>query len=71
MTMSTITAATLAPDQVEIRQFPRPDVGSGDMLVQIESVGICAEKFQGIQAARSRLHAVPQMLQHPSADINK
>ena len=39
--MSTITAATLAPNKVEISTFPEPDVGPGDMLLEIQSVGIC------------------------------
>lgn len=39
--MSTITAATLAPDVVELRQFPRPDVGPTGMLIEVLSAGIC------------------------------
>lgn len=39
--MSAVTAVTLAPNDIQICQFPRPDVGPGDMLIEIVSVGIC------------------------------
>lgn len=39
--MSQVTATTLSPNQVELRQFPVPELGTGDMLVRVTSVGIC------------------------------
>lgn len=39
--MNTVTAATIAPDEVAIREFPLPDVGPADMLIEVQSVGVC------------------------------
>ena len=39
--MGTVTAALLAPDQVELAEFDRPAAGSDDMLLEIISTGIC------------------------------
>ena len=40
--MSTIQAAVMtAPGKIEVRDFPRPQIGADEVLIKIESTGIC------------------------------
>ena len=58
--MSNVAAATLGPDSIQIRQFPRPPVQEGDMLVQIEQVGICgSDKHMYVGHAKLEFPVVP------------
>lgn len=58
--MNNVTAATLAPGKVEIRKFPHPEVGPGDVLIQIQSVGICgSDKHMFLGHASLQFPVVP------------
>ena len=39
--MEKVTAATLAPGKVELCDFPKPELGPGDLLLEIIATGIC------------------------------
>lgn len=39
--MTKITAATISPHEVQFHEFDRPEIGPGEMLVEIVCVGIC------------------------------
>lgn len=58
--MSLVTAATLSPNTIEFRDFSRPEVGPGDMLIDILSIGICgSDKHMYTGTAKLNFPVVP------------
>ena len=48
----TVRAAVLIkPKTIELREFPRPAIGSEDALLRIEACGICGSDYEQYEGA--------------------
>jgi len=57
------------PGSVEIREFPRPDIGPEDVLLQVEAVGVCGSDLHQWTASHSWPVNYPVVLGHEFSGI--
>ncbi len=72
MTAATMRASLLlAPEDLQIRDVPRPEPRPGDVLVQIEQVGLCGSDVHFFQHGRvgSLVVTDPLILGHEAAGV--
>ena len=71
MTLSTLSAAVVnyapEPGSVEVREVPTPEIGDGDVLVEVAAVGVCGSDLHQWTASHSWPVNYPVILGHEFA----
>jgi threonine dehydrogenase-like Zn-dependent dehydrogenase len=60
-------AVLVAPRQIEMREFPIPEIGPEDGLLRVEACGVCGADWPPYRGDRLKLFSIPLILGHEIA----